>query len=463
MQTLTAGERPQAAGPEPGFLEWDQSTRFAGLLDAGADTVVLGGHRGMGANAWHPSAPTPLPAPYRENTLASFQRAVQCGASFLEFDVQITKDGVPIVWHDNYVVFGAEAAPTSRLIAELTAEEFRQLAPINATSAATLGGGAAAAGGEEGRGDADEELLGSSPTFSTASTFSLASLDSAFSGMSGGSTLSLGGMSAASSSSALSGGSSGARRLLRKHRNGEPAVAHEPTLRPWACEVEDHFPTLAEVFAAIPPSVAFDIEIKMATPNDLAVTPPAEVERMVSATLAAVEAGVAAYGPRLVLFSSFDPDVCLEVKRRRPDAPVMFLSGGGVYAHADPRRTSIPAALDVAATGGLQGVILNALALQASLARVGQAHGSVSSSGSAGTDVSPCCCSSAAVAAAAAGTSGDNWVAAARARGLAVLTYGLQNDDPAWVRQQWSLGVHGVIVDDVAGVAAALAATSARC
>ena len=47
----------------------------------------------MGANAWHPSAPTPLPAPYRENTLASFQRAVQCGASFLEFDVQITKDG----------------------------------------------------------------------------------------------------------------------------------------------------------------------------------------------------------------------------------------------------------------------------------------------------------------------------------------------------------------------------------
>lgn len=27
--------------------------------------------------------------------------------------------------------------------------------------------------------------------------------------------------------------------------------------------------------------------------------------------------------------------------RRRPCAPVMFLSGGGVYAHADPRRTSV--------------------------------------------------------------------------------------------------------------------------
>ena len=48
----------------------------------------------------------------------------------------------------------------------------------------------------------------------------------------------------------------------------------------------------------------------MAMPDDLAVTPAEEVDRMVGATLAAVEAGLAAYGPR------FDPEVCLEVKRR---------------------------------------------------------------------------------------------------------------------------------------------------
>ena len=51
----------------------------------------------------------------------------------------------------------------------------------------------------------------------------------------------------------------------------------------------------------------------------------------------------------------------------------MFLSGGGVYAHADPRRTSIAAALDVAAGGGLQGVILNTLALQAAPGAVADA------------------------------------------------------------------------------------------
>ena len=41
------------------------------------------------------------------------------------------------------------------------------------------------------------------------------------------------------------------------------------------------------------------------------------------------------------------------------------------------------------------------------------------------------------------------------------MTYGLPNDDPEWVAQQRALGVRGVIVDDVAGVAAALAAKAA--
>ena len=36
-----------------------------------------------------------------------------------------------------------------------------------------------------------------------------------------------------------------------------------------------------------------------------------------------------------------------------------------------------------------------------------------------------------------------------------VLTYGLQNNDPAWVRHQYTLGVQGAIVDDVEGVVSA--------
>ena len=38
---------------------------------------------------------------------------------------------------------------------------------------------------------------------------------------------------------------------------------------------------------------------------------------------------------------------------------------------------------------------------------------------------------------------------------MQVLTYGLQNNDPAWVRHQYTLGVQGAIVDDVEGVVSA--------
>lgn len=37
----------------------------------------------------------------------------------------------------------------------------------------------------------------------------------------------------------------------------------------------------------------------------------------------------------------------------------------------------------------------------------------------------------------------------AAARGLMVLTYGLDNDNPTCIQQQKDLGVHAAIVDDV--------------
>ena len=35
-----------------------------------------------------------------ENTLAAFERAVNCGTDFIEFDLRMSKDGVPVVLHD---------------------------------------------------------------------------------------------------------------------------------------------------------------------------------------------------------------------------------------------------------------------------------------------------------------------------------------------------------------------------
>ncbi len=53
----------------------------------------------------------------------------------------------------------------------------------------------------------------------------------------------------------------------------------------WQCTEEDELPTLAEVFQRVPPHVGFDIEVKMTTPDDVLMTTPAEVDRMVDAIL----------------------------------------------------------------------------------------------------------------------------------------------------------------------------------
>lgn len=37
---------------------------------------------------------------YPENTILALQKAIDCGASFIEFDVQMTKDLIPVILHD---------------------------------------------------------------------------------------------------------------------------------------------------------------------------------------------------------------------------------------------------------------------------------------------------------------------------------------------------------------------------
>ena len=54
------------------------------------------GHRGAGASR----GKRPKPSVVHENTLLSFETARRRGVSFIELDVQLTRDNVPIVWHD---------------------------------------------------------------------------------------------------------------------------------------------------------------------------------------------------------------------------------------------------------------------------------------------------------------------------------------------------------------------------
>jgi glycerophosphoryl diester phosphodiesterase len=70
--------------------------------------MLLIAHRG-----YHAAAP--------ENTLAAFEAAIMVGASGIETDVRITRDGVPVLIHDRVIASG-------ETVADLTRTELEQAA-----------------------------------------------------------------------------------------------------------------------------------------------------------------------------------------------------------------------------------------------------------------------------------------------------------------------------------------------
>jgi glycerophosphoryl diester phosphodiesterase len=59
-----------------------------------------------------------------ENTIAAFDRGLECGADGLEFDVQLSKDGVPVIMHDPTV---DRTTNGTGAVADLTAAELAAL------------------------------------------------------------------------------------------------------------------------------------------------------------------------------------------------------------------------------------------------------------------------------------------------------------------------------------------------
>ncbi|MFH1077666.1 MAG: glycerophosphodiester phosphodiesterase family protein [Patescibacteria group bacterium] len=57
-----------------------------------------------------------------ENTLAAFVRAVEAGADGIEFDVRVTRDGVPVAIHDENL---SRVAGDSRRVRDLTEKELQ--------------------------------------------------------------------------------------------------------------------------------------------------------------------------------------------------------------------------------------------------------------------------------------------------------------------------------------------------
>ncbi|GMH45934.1 hypothetical protein BSKO_13898 [Bryopsis sp. KO-2023] len=320
---------------------------FRDLLSNDSEScIAVGGHRGMGENLWNDDDPLNLPNLWRENTIKSFLKACQYGITFVEFDVQVTKDDVPVIWHDDKMIFGSPFQPISCEVKDLTLQEFRSIGPRPIDKSGSL-----------------RELIPLQRDFTSRTT----------------------------------------GRKIGEGRNM------------WQCFDDDQLPTFREVCELMPEHVGLNVEVKMTTPDTVARTDPAEVDRVVSAVLDTLSdylhtGGTSRKGP--IVLSSFDPDVVLELQKRQSDCRVMFITTGGASPHANPLRMSPGAAIDFGSRNELAGVVFDTSVLRKE----------------------------------------PHWVRVGLEKGLKVLTYGLGNNDSEWVSEQSGMGVHAAIVDDVANM-----------
>ncbi|CAN0870107.1 Glycerophosphodiester phosphodiesterase GDPD1, chloroplastic [Linum grandiflorum] len=85
------------------------------------------GHRGHGMNNFQ--SLDPRMRAIKENTLLSFNSAARLPLDFVEFDVQVTKDGCPIIFHDNFILSEDNGTIFEKRVTELSLAEFLAYGP----------------------------------------------------------------------------------------------------------------------------------------------------------------------------------------------------------------------------------------------------------------------------------------------------------------------------------------------
>ncbi|KAF5443594.1 hypothetical protein F2P56_036139 [Juglans regia] len=84
---------------------------------------VVMGHRGSGMNNMLQSSDH-VKKSIRENSILSFNVAAKFPIDFIEFDVQVTKDGYPVIFHDVFILAEYKGAIFKKRVTDLTIAEF---------------------------------------------------------------------------------------------------------------------------------------------------------------------------------------------------------------------------------------------------------------------------------------------------------------------------------------------------
>ncbi|BAT84763.1 hypothetical protein LR48_Vigan03g175200 [Vigna angularis] len=228
---------------------------------------VVIGHRGNGMNVLQ-SSDRRMRA-IKENTIMSFNAASTFPLDFIEFDVQVTRDDCPVIFHDDFIFSEENGTVFGRRITELSLSEFLSYGPQREH-------------GNEGK------------------------------------------------------------VLLRK-KDGK--------IMPWDVEQDDSLCTLQEAFVKVEPAIGFNIELKF---DDHIVY---EQDYLVHVLQTILKVVFEYAKDRPIIFSTFQPDAALLIRKLQSNYPVFFLTNGGCEIYEDVRRNSLEEAMKLSVENGLEGIV----------------------------------------------------------------------------------------------------------
>lgn len=279
---------------------------------------VVMGHRGSGMNKLESS--DGRMKSIKENSISSFNAAAKFPLDFIEFDVQVTKDDCPVIFHDNFIFTEEKGAIIEKRVTDLSLAEFRSFGPQKEP-------------GNVGK------------------------------------------------------------PLFRKTKDGR--------IFEWKVENDDPLCTLEEVFLNVDQSLGFNIELKF---DDQIVY---EEEKLLHVLQSILKVVFEHAKDKPIIFSSFQPDAALLIRKLQSTYPVFFLTNGGSQIYTDIRRNSLDEAIKLCLAGGLQGIVSEVKAIfknPGAITRIKESK-------------------------------------------LSLITYGQLNNVPELVYMQFLMGVEGVIVD----------------
>ncbi|KAF2461185.1 Glycerophosphoryl diester phosphodiesterase family-domain-containing protein [Lineolata rhizophorae] len=347
-------------------------------------TMVIG-HRGLGKNM-----STRKSLQLGENTIQSFIAAANLGAQYVEFDVQLTKDHVPVIYHDFLVSETGIDAP----VHTLTLEQFLHMSDSQVPLPRHHQGKAMGAGDAKDTTDTRSEQRRETREARRRRAYSVGASEDDVRGSD--------------------------RSERMKHTRDFKQKGYKANSR--GHFIQAPFTTLEEMFTALPANIGFNVEMKYPMLHESEEhemdTYAVELNSFVDTVLAKVyDLGQG----RNVIFSSFNPDICLLLSFKQPSIPILFLTDAGTCPVGDIRASSLQEAIRFASRWNLLGIVSHAEPLVAC----------------------------------------PRLVKVVKESGLVCVSYGTLNNDPGNVQRQVKEGIDAVIVDSVLAIRKGLQGSNA--